>query len=230
MHSDGQFKQGDLNPYGDPDDVNDQKPTYTYRSHDGNARAFVMLDRGRPSTAHVQTTWADGADWLRDEPTEVQWGHHTTLPDKHGQRAFPISGSKGERPYISGLGSDGASPHVVATLLGLAAKHGLEHWGRIPEADSDLSTKSAPIVKKFVDKGVISAPSGNPELVPTNSMGEYDALSRGWVRDMVNEVDEGDHATLHPTVVRSASNLVRNALRAGSSKPHKQEFEQGRLF
>jgi hypothetical protein len=63
-----------------------------------------------------------------------------------------------EAPKVFSLAATPDARHHVGALLGMAALESHARYGETPQASSDLSPNSAPVVQRLIDKGLVKAP------------------------------------------------------------------------
>jgi hypothetical protein len=154
------------------------------------------------------------------------------VPGPDGQIPMMGARKRGEHTLAMAFATKGHE-YLVSGLLGRAALHSLRTYGRVPEADSDLSPDSARMVQRLVDKGLIRAPNQSqyqddvadqPEdrVRATNSFSKGDTEAR-FVRD--SSYQPGTEA--RPEDVHEGEYAMRHALREQRDSP---KYEQLQMF
>ena len=182
----------------------------TYSVHSPQGGGFLRMER--PQTDTWGTSWAGPGD------------RNPSAYDEHGQHE--MFQTEYHPPKVTEIGVDPGMEHVVPRLLGLAARDSLRHYGRLPEADNDLSRHSLPVVSKLAAKGVISAPEG----ITLNGIVKGGRNTEEWIGDHVatNLYHGMDVPAAH---VDEGSHLMRSVLRGRRSTPQAEgrqmEFSLG---
>lgn len=112
---------------------------------------------------------------------------------------------------VVGLYSSRGARHAVPTLLGLVGHRSMQRDGRLPDASSNLSVHSAPVVQNLVDRGVIKNPQSGPHVVAQNNIRVSDEMDD----EAVNEAKgvEVFGRRVDPKDVRMGQQFIRSVLR-----------------
>jgi hypothetical protein len=125
--------------------------------------------------------------------------------------------------------------HHIPTLLGMAAMHSIRKTGQLPGASESLSTTSAPLVQKLVNKGLLKNPTAddygssgwNDKVQVTNRIDpSWGPIS---ARDAVDHVKSNYGSEADPRNVTAGRQFSRAVLRS-PRKVNAQESHQMELF
>jgi hypothetical protein len=187
-------------------------------------------------------------------PSGARYDHEK----EHGYRTMlnneQFAEERATQPKMFGMGhappvldilaaSEQAPRHAAHAALGLAAMESHARYGQYPEASSDLSLHSAPIVRRLADAGVIKAPEQFEDASDLKSAEKHpgkpyatNSLEKSWGNQITHEVQQHAAYAGGPESMRpqSYANLGRqfmsNALRPKRDKPAAVASKQGTLF
>jgi len=161
---------------------------------------------------------------IYDKPNGGAYAVVTKSPSRHEPEFGEDTGGQGTMftttlrggHSIDSLMATKSDTHLVPGVIGRAARHSLETYGRVPMASDNLSQHSARLVQKLVDRGILRNPThllpdDDPaEVLPSNNYNWEDARSAvrtvSYIAQPANVVPANEHLM--------GSQFVRNELRA----------------